>query len=137
VLIYLSLYLQPRFQLAFFTIISVLTGVTTTYNTRLCYGGPVVSMTRWGGWWWQPSTAASRCPRRRSAPPTRPPAGSTTGAPSSRARLGSPCLLGHWMARILPGLSLPWLLFFFSTFLFLNTIPVPVFAGSTSWDRYA
>jgi amino acid transporter len=49
VLIYLSLYLQPRFQLRFsFAIISVLTGVTTTYNTGLCYGGPVVSMTL--GW---------------------------------------------------------------------------------------
>jgi amino acid transporter len=41
--------LQPRFQLRFsFAIISVLTGVTTTYNTGLCYGGPVVSMTL--GW---------------------------------------------------------------------------------------
>ncbi|KAF7033135.1 hypothetical protein CFC21_044260 [Triticum aestivum] len=73
-----------------FSLISVLTGVTSTYNTGQRYGGPASMTLGWLVVAWRRSTAASPCPWRRSARRTRPPAASTTGAPSSPAGSGRP-----------------------------------------------
>ncbi|CAN6344324.1 unnamed protein product [Urochloa humidicola] len=67
-----------------FSIISVLTGVTTLYNTGLAFGGPA-TMTL--GWF---VAGAFTTPWPRFAPPSPPSAASTTGAPASPATVGRP-----------------------------------------------